>query len=199
MQIGRISQESGDRRSHLFGPFKRGLSTALRLRSEVYCAMHFLECQSAAWDSAHWEFSLVFEDLDDKDLWRRADPKLLSVGELVCHMAYWQITYAQKLNPGAGVASPLFRDEARYYLTTVDQPLKLDMGVEELAQEFDRAQKAVKAAMVEVPLERDAPMPFDGPGRTMGEFADYMVFHVAYHTGQAFSVRHLMGHQTNDN
>jgi len=25
------------------------------------------------------------------------------------------------------------------------------------------------------------------------------VFHVAYHTGQAYSVRHLLGHETEDN
>jgi hypothetical protein len=161
--------------------------------------MHFLDSQSAAWDSAHWEFSLVFEGLDDGDLWRRADPKLLSVGELVCHMVYWQVTYAQKLNPAAGVESPLKREEARYYSTTVESPLELDLGVEEVAKELDRVQKAVKAAMLAIALERDAPMPFEGPGRTMGEFADYMLFHVAYHTGQAFSVRHLMGHETNDN
>lgn len=161
--------------------------------------MQFLESQSAAWDSAHWEFSLVFEDLSDADLWRRADPKLLSVGEIVCHMVYWQSMYVSKLNPPAKVESPLAREEASYYLTSVDRPLTLDLSVEEVAKELDRVQKAVKRGLLQVDLPRDAPMPIEGPGRTMGEFADYMVFHVAYHTGQAFSVRHLMGHKTNDN
>lgn len=161
--------------------------------------MHFLESQSQAWDSAHWEFSLVYEELADDDLWRRADPKLLSVGEIVCHMAYWQIIYANKLNPAAPIESPLMRDEARYYLTSKDTPLRLEMGVKAVAKEFDRIQKAFKATLTGIDAERDALLTCEGPGRTFGEFVDYMVFHVAYHTGQAFTVRHLMGHKTNDN
>ena len=91
------------------------------------------------------------------------------------------------------------RGEARYYLVTVEEPLKLEIGVEELAREFDRVQKAVKKVFLDSPMTRNDALSFQGPGRTFGEFADYMVFHVAYHTGQAFSVRHLMGHRTNDN
>ena len=161
--------------------------------------MSFINSQSQAWDSAHWEFSLVFEDLQDEDLWRRADPRLLSVGEIVCHMVHAQTTYATKLDPASAIDSPLNRAEARYYLSNVDQPFSGDLSVEDVAREFDRVQKAVKAVFLQCDKERDAPLEFDGPGRTFGEFADYMVFHVAYHTGQAFSVRHLMGHKTNDN
>lgn len=161
--------------------------------------MSFLDSQSQAWDSAHWEFSLVFEDLGDEDLWRRAAPALLSVGELVCHMAHWQVLYANKLDPACGIESPLASEAARYYLSSVGSPLVLDMSVEEVAKEFDRVQKAVKQVFLRSDDERDTPLSFEGPGRTFGEFADYMVFHVAYHTGQAFSVRHLMGHRTNDN
>ena len=161
--------------------------------------MAFFDSQSQAWDSAHWEFSLVFEGLQDDDLWRRAHPNLLSVGEIVCHMVYWQLNYANKFMPEAGLASPLNREEARYYPTTLVGPLELGLTVKQVAEEFDRVQKAVKAVFLAVDAERDTPLSIEGPGRTFGEFADYMVFHVAYHTGQAFSVRHLMGHRTNDN
>lgn len=161
--------------------------------------MGFFERQAAAWSAAHWEFSLVFEDLSDEDLWRRADPRLLSVGELVCHVVYWQLNYANKLDPTANLDSPLRREEARYYLSSVDRALRLDMTVADTARELDRVHKASAAVFLASDLESEASMPFEGPGRTMGEFADYMLFHVAYHTGQAFSVRHLMGHRTNDN
>lgn len=161
--------------------------------------MGFFESQAAAWGAAHWEFSLVFENLADDDLWRRADPRLLSVGELVCHVVYWQLNYANKLDPAAGLDSPLRREEARYYLSSVDVPLRLDLTVAEAARELDRVHNATAAVFLASDLDGEAPMPFEGPGRTMGEFADYMLFHVAYHTGQAFSVRHLMGHRTNDN
>ena len=161
--------------------------------------MPFLETQSQAWDTAFWEFSLVFENLKDDDMWQRADAQLLSVGEIVCHMVYALCEYSQKIEPSSGVESPLARYEARYYLHTLADQVVLGMSVAEVAAELDRVQKAVKAIFMRSPATRETPLEFEGPGRTYGEFADYMVFHVAYHTGQAFSVRHLMGHETNDN
>jgi len=160
--------------------------------------MSFFETQSQAWDSAVWEFSLVFEELEDADLWRRADPKLLSVGELASHMC-WPAKYANKMRPEAPIESPLINEPSRYYLVNVDEPVALSMGVEELTREFERVMKVAKEVFLGDSSKREDPLPFDGPGRTFGEFADYMVFHIAYHTGQAFSVRHLMGHKTNDN
>ncbi len=41
----------------------------------------------------------MFENLGDEDLWRRADTRLLSVGEIACHMAYWLIKYAWGMIP----------------------------------------------------------------------------------------------------
>ena len=157
-----------------------------------------MDSQSQAWDSAHWEFTLVFEDLRDEDLWRRAHPSLLSVGEITAHVIYGLVDHASTVNPAAQVRSSLKRDESRYYLTAVDTPLKLALTVKELEAEFVRVQKEVKAALHASGLPREAPLA-KGPGNNMGELVDYMVFHVAYHTGQAFSVRHLMGHRTNDN
>lgn len=160
--------------------------------------MSFLESQSQAWDSAHWEYTLVFENLADEDLWRRAHPNLLSVGELTAHVCYGLLSHAQRYNPNFVFESPLMAPQVRYYLHNVSQPLVLPMTVAELEAEFDRVQKAAKAALLELDYTRETPME-NGPGDTFGQLADYMVFHVAYHTGQAFSVRHLMGHTTNDN
>lgn len=53
-------------------------------------AMDTMEAFLGAWDEAHWEFTLAFEGLSDEDLWKRAHPRLLSVGELAGHVAYWQ-------------------------------------------------------------------------------------------------------------
>jgi uncharacterized damage-inducible protein DinB len=32
-----------------------------------------------------------------------------------------------------------------------------------------------------------------------GDTLQYMAFHIAYHTGQMYSARHLMGHETANN
>ena len=161
--------------------------------------MSFLESQSQAWDSGFWEFSLVFEDLNDADLWFRPHENLLSIGEITCHIMYYLTMYANKLAADPMLASPLSVKDASYYLHNVGSPIQLKMSVADVAAEVDRVQRDVKAVFLASTAERDEPLAFNGPGETFGQFADYMVFHIAYHTGQAFSVRHLMGHKTNDN
>ena len=161
--------------------------------------MSFLDSQSQAWDSAFWEFSLVFEELNDADLWVRPHANLLSIGEIACHIVYCLTMYANKLAADPMLASPLSVKDASYYLHNVGSPIQLKMSVSAVLQEVERVQMAAKAVFLASTAERDEPLAFDGPGETFGQFADYMVFHIAYHTGQAFSVRHLMGHKTNDN
>ncbi|HRJ27857.1 MAG TPA: DinB family protein [Fimbriimonadaceae bacterium] len=161
--------------------------------------MHFLALQDSAWDSAFWEFSLVFEDLANEDLWTRPHPRLLSVGEITALVIHALVRYVQMYRPETEFDSPLALHEARYYLHTVESdPLHPPLGVTEVAAELDRVQREAKLALRQVSAELDTPLS-EGPGETFGQFADYMVFHAAYHTGQAFSVRHLMGHVTNDN
>ncbi len=41
--------------------------------------------------------------------------------------------------------------------------------------------------------------PYHVQWETWGNLVQYQVFHVAYHTGQIYSVRHLLGHETEDN
>lgn len=161
--------------------------------------MSFLASQSQAWDSGFWEFSLVFEEMEDAALWVRPHENLLSVGEIACHVVYSLVTYANKVGANPELTSTLSVREASYYLHNIGTPIQLVLGVADVAAEVDRVQRAVKAVFLAAATERDEPLTFDGPGRTFGEFADYMVFHIAYHTGQAFSVRHIMGHKTNDN
>ena len=161
--------------------------------------MSFLASQSQAWDSGFWEFSLVFEEMEDADLWVRPHENLLSVGEIACHVVYSLVTYANKIGADTELTSTLSVKHASYYLHNIGTPIQLALGVADVAAEVDRVQRAVKAVFLASSAERDEPLAFDGPGRTFGEFADYMVFHIAYHTGQAFSVRHIMGHKTNDN
>lgn len=159
--------------------------------------MSFFETQRQAFDTVVWEYSLVFEDLNDADLWRRAHPSLLSVGELTAHVVYAMVSRANALNPSAELSSPLAVEAADYYLRNVEKSFELPMTVAEVAAELERVAKAARDAWLAVDRSRDEE---SGTGLgTLGNLADYMVFHVSYHAGQAFSVRHLMGHKTNDN
>lgn len=147
-----------------------------------------------ALDSAMWELSEAFKGLPDADVWRRPDPRLLSVGELAGHIAYGE---AQSFL-GEGFDSPLAGPGFSYYAANVADPVSLSMGAEEVLAEVRRVHEACKAAILAEPRDTEEPSPFR-EGWTWGYVLEYQGFHVAYHTGQIYSVRHLLGHETVDN
>ena len=144
-------------------------------------------------DHAIWEMSEAFDGLQDADVWVRAHPRLLSVGELAAHVAYGE---ARWLFPA--LESPLFSEEAGYYLHSVDHPVVLEIGAEALYAEVKRVHEACKAHILEIRPDLAATHP-ERSDWTWGYALEYMAFHIAYHTGQIYSVRHLMGHETADN
>lgn len=157
-----------------------------------------------AWDSAHWEFSLVFEGLSDEDVWMRADPRLLSVGELAGHIAFWEAVGFLPAAAGGevdvakfAIKSPLVDRGFRYYTSSADQPVKLAISSAEVLSELKRIHEEAKIEFLKDSPDSDAPTP--GGKMTYGQVLEYRAFHVAYHCGQAYTVRHLLGHTTTDN
>lgn len=154
-----------------------------------------------AWDEGHRELAIAMANFPDEDLWRRAHPRLLSVGELAGHVAYWQAVWT--LGGGndrpdleqLSVKSPLLDHAFRYYTTNIENDFKVDLTAAQVLEEVERIHEVAKA--VAVSKEKDEKFP--GQWGTWGNFVQYQVFHVAYHTGQVYSVRHLLGHQTEDN
>lgn len=154
-----------------------------------------------AWDEAHRELSIAIDGTPDEDLWTRAHPKLFSVGELGGHVAYWQAVWAL----GTGdpnvpldslpIDSPLIAQSFRYYSHSVDSETQLGLTTAELQNEIMRIHAAAKV----VALDMDFDSPYPGNWRTWGNIVQYQAFHVAYHTGQVYSVRHMLGHETEDN
>lgn len=154
-----------------------------------------------AWDEAHREFNIALEGLADEDVWKRAHPRLLSVGELAGHIAYWQAVGAQNAGntsrdlTGLAIESPLLNEAFRYYTSNADQPTQLDIGTAQVLAEVQRIRDRAKAVVGDKAKED----PYPGNWGTWGNFVQYQAFHVAYHTGQIYSVRHMLGHETEDN
>lgn len=147
-----------------------------------------------ALDTAVWELSEAFKGLPDQDVWKRPDPRLLSVGEVAAHIAYWE---AQSFL-GDELQSPLFVSGARYYTTNQPEPFSLSMGAEEVFAEVKRVHDAAKASFLANPHDSEEKN-VNREGWGWGQTVEYQVFHIAYHTGQIYSVRHLLGHTTVDN
>ena len=144
-------------------------------------------------DSAIWEMSEVFDGLKDDDVWVRAHPRLLSIGELAAHVAFGEIKHLHK-----DFSSPFASDENAYYLYSVEKTLVLAMTAQEVYEEVKRVHEACKEKFL-----TDRPdLSGKNPYRDEWDWSctmEYMGFHIAYHTGQMYSVRHLMGHETNNN
>lgn len=147
-----------------------------------------------ALDAAHWELSEALQGLADDDVWTRADPRLLSVGEQLAHIAYWEA----KAFLGEDFESPLIREQARYYTSNVDEPLRSPLSADAAAGEVKRVHESTKAAFLTASPDLSAQNPHR-EGWTWEDTLIYQAFHVAYHTGQIYSVRHLLGHETVDN
>lgn len=155
--------------------------------------MEQVEALIQAWEEGHWEFTLVFEGLEDKDLWVRPHPNLLSIGELAGHVAYNESVMAP---PGA-IQSPIADKCFDYYPNQMSNPVKLDLTVAQVLEELKKVKEAAKPVLAGIKnLEEKVPWRDDW---TWGACLRYRVFHVAYHCGQAYSVRHMMGHTTTDN
>lgn len=154
-----------------------------------------------AWDEAYRELEISIDGTPDHDVWARPHPKLLSIGELVAHIGYGHASWilcAGKERPAAGdfpFLSPILGHEFRYYLSSVEAPVTLDLTVSELWGEIGK----IRVATQEVLIGLDYDSPYPGQWGKWGNIVQYMVFHVAYHTGQIYSVRHLLGHETEDN
>jgi hypothetical protein len=157
----------------------------------------------------YYEVTFAFEGLADEDVWKRPAPGLLSVGELAGHIAYWE---AVKLAGGEGgeppdlakcrVSSPLVDHRFGYYPTTIATPPSEQhraMTAQQVCQELLRVHEEAVAHFKALNPDLDSGAPGWPPNYTYGEFLRYAAFHVAYHTGQMYSARHLLGEETPDN
>jgi len=144
-------------------------------------------------DSAIWEMSEAFDELQDGDVWVRPHPRLLSIGELAAHVAQ-----GEAVSFFSSFDSPLMIESAGYYPQTLAEPLHLDLGAEALYAEVKRVHEACKGQFLADRPDLDSKSPFRAEW-SWSYVLEYMAFHIAYHTGQMYSVRHLMGHKTANN
>jgi len=156
-----------------------------------------------SWDEAHREFAIALNGMPDDELWKRPHPRLLSVGEIAAHVAYWEGVKSCGLGfkpdlEKLDIKSPLIDGAARYYNTSVDQPMQLSLGTNEVMSEVKKIHEHWKAAVAELNPDLKDPVVGFQPW-TWGAMLQYAAFHVAYHTGQVYSARHIFGHQTEDN
>jgi hypothetical protein len=159
-------------------------------------------------DLAYFEVGEAFDGLADENVWKRPAAGLLSVGELAGHVAYWEAArfacdFPEKTDMAkCAVKSPLIDNTFRYYSTNLDlQPSTehLAMTAAEVLSELRRVHKESVEHLKSVNPELGAHPPGLESYWTYETSIQYMCFHVSYHVGQMYSVRHLLGERTPDN
>jgi hypothetical protein len=163
----------------------------------------------ACLDLGFFEVTEAFRDLRDEHVWVRPAPGLLSIGELAGHVAYWEaIRFAGELPDGSAdrdlsnckIKSDLLDPMFRYYTTNIVQTPKathLNMTAAQVEKELLRIHAASMACLRDLNPDLSTKAPQWG-----GDYLSllqYLIFHVSYHTGQMYSVRHLLGDTTPDN
>ncbi len=153
----------------------------------------------------YFEVKCAFEGLADENVWKRPAPGLLSVGELAGHIAFWEAVRLAGDGPDPAqcrVSSPLIDLRFRYYPQTIATPPSeqhLAMTSEQVCGELLRVHAEAVAHFKALKPDLESTPPGWPPYWTYGEFLKYLAFHVSYHTGQMYSVRHLLGEETPDN
>ena len=159
-------------------------------------------------EEGYYEAKFAFEGLADDKVWKRPAEGLLSIGEMAGHMAYWE---AVKFAGEGGkppdlskchVNSLLIDRRFSYYTTnleTLPSSEHLAMTSEQVCSELVRVHNEAMAHFKSLNPNLDSAPPGWPPNYTYRALLRYAVIHVAYHTGQMYTVRHLLGDETTDN
>lgn len=160
-------------------------------------------------EEGYYEVKFAFEGLADANVWKRPAAGILSVGELAGHIAYWE---AVRLAGEGGdpepdlakcrVSSLLIDRRFSYYPTTLELPPSeqhLAMTAEQVCSELLRVHAESVAYFKALNPDVNSCSPGWSPNWNYGAFLRYLTFHIAYHTGQMYTVRHLLGETTPDN
>jgi len=164
-----------------------------------------------ALDLCYFEVTEAFKGLADEHVWKRPADGLLSVGELAGHIAYWEaVRFAGSNEDGSSsrdlsnckIISSLLDPRFGYYNTTLAAaPTKehLALTAEQVCNELWRVHQESMDQLKALDPDLESVAPYWSEKSNYGELLRYVAFHVAYHTGQMYSARHLLGEETPDN
>jgi hypothetical protein len=164
-----------------------------------------LETYLAVLELAYFEVGEAFGGLVDENVWKRPAAGLLSVGELAGHIAYWDAlrlsSDGSEWHPNPAncpLESPFLDPRFTYYpMTLASEPSEAHRAM--TAADVLEELQSLHASAVAILRARNPDLGATDPPNHFAEHLKYGVFHVSYHTGQIYTVRHLLGEETPDN
>jgi hypothetical protein len=168
-----------------------------------------LEAYLQVLEEGYYEIDISFEGLANDNVWKRPSDRLLSIGEIAGHIAYWEaVKFAGeggKPEPDLSkctVSSLLIDRRFSYYTTTITtSPTEQHRAVtaDQVRSELLRVHNQSLAHFKARNPDLDSCPPGWSPKWSYRAFLTYAAFHVAYHTGQIYSARFLLGDVPPDN
>jgi uncharacterized damage-inducible protein DinB len=160
-----------------------------------------------AWHWMYFETDLVLGGVRPKNLHRRPAPNLLSISEHLAHIARSEgsiICRFLALQPDdEWQTSVMTRPIFGWPPTMLEHPVEPDlasMTLEEVTEEYLRLHEHCYRVAQSLELEPD--QGFEDQWDRVTTVRDRLriaAYHVAYHAGQIYSVRHLLGEETPEN
>jgi uncharacterized damage-inducible protein DinB len=160
---------------------------------------HYLEML----EQGYYEISFALQGIEDHNVWKRPTENHPSIGEIVGHIAYWEAIRLAPAEEGQSqIQSLLIDPRFRYYptiLTTAPTDQHCSLTAEQIYDELQRIHKEVIAHFHTLNPDLDSMIPDGSQTFTYREYLKYASFHIAYHTGQIYTIRHFLGEETPDN
>lgn len=160
-----------------------------------------------AWHWMYFETDLLFGGLSEANLHRRPAPGLLCVSEHIAHLARSEASIVNRYMFGQSRESLddcLFRrPEFGWPPTMVEGPVNPELArltAAEVKSEFLRQHERCYSLAQTITLPADHR--FDDDWARVTTVRDRLriaAYHVAYHAGQIYTARHLLGEETPEN
>lgn len=157
-----------------------------------------------------WEFSYLdvpkaLKDVQEEHLHVRLRPNALAISEIAAHISYCEAQAILGILLGKpkeqwGIQSPLFDDRSWYPPEILARPIRPELqaiSVSDVVTEFNRVHAFIRAAVQGYGVPADAELKGAwGNEPTVRSHLSYVGYHVAYHVGQIYLTRHLLGETT---
>lgn len=161
-----------------------------------------------AWHWSYVDFDMIFEGLAEKHLHARPGPGALSISEGCAHLMRSEASII--LRYLFGEPPELWEDhfmlKAPYgwppdiLMAPVDLRLREMTAKEIRLMVLDRHERLYqRSSSLDLPLDHRFEDDWSGPAPTVEVRLRFAAYHVAYHAGQMYEARHLLGETTPDN
>ena len=158
-----------------------------------------------AWDNSYRDVEEALGGIDPDHLHIRPAPGTIAISELIAHIASTEAQIVVQYIVGHRMDScnsPIVQEDLVYPPRFSGEPIRASLSslsLSELKSELEQVHHLCYEAIKDLELPTEHVFDDDWADTPLGERLEYAAYHVAYHIGQIFLTRHMLGEETPDN